>query len=107
MSKILHCHQFLSTQYQSNTELLLVSSGSKRSSIQGGDSSVVHWCSFMPGPNCEEGVLGSNTGWELVMCGELASSSTFAALQDSVPVETLTLERIQTLSFSTVSIDYS
>ena len=41
------------------------------------------------------------------MCGELTSSSTFTALQDSVSTETLTLGRIQILSFSTVFIDYS
>ena len=46
-------------------------------------------------------------GGGLVMGGELASFSTFAALQDSVSAEILMLGRIQTLSFSTVFIDYS
>ena len=41
------------------------------------------------------------------MCGELTSSSIFAAPQVSVLTETLTLGRIQTLNFSTVFIDYS
>ena len=45
---------------------------------------------------------------ELVTCGELRmNSSTFAALQVSASTETSALGRIQTLSFSTVFIDYS
>ena len=70
-------------------------------------TAVVHGCSFVPGANCEGGVLGRNAECGLVMYGKLASSTTFAASQDSVSTETLTLGRIQTLSFSTVFIDYS
>ena len=70
-------------------------------------TAVVHGCSFMLEPNCEGGVLGCNAGWGLVTCGELTSSSTLTALQDSVSAETLVLGRIQILSFSTVFINYS
>ena len=59
------------------------------------------------GPIWEGGVAGCNAGWGLVMCGELTSSSTIAASEVSVSTKTLTPGRIQTLSFSTVFIDYS
>ena len=71
-----------------------------------GMTAVVHGHSFALGPIWEGGVLGCNAAWELVVCGELANPSTFAALQDSVYTEILTLEWMQTLSLSTVFIDY-
>ena len=55
----------------------------------------------------EGGVTDYNARWGLVMCGELMSSSTFVASHTSVFAETLTLGRIQRLSFSTVFINYS
>ena len=50
-------------------------------------------------------MLGGGEG--LVMCGELTSSCTFAASYISISTKTLTLEIIQTHSFSTVFMDYS
>ena len=46
-------------------------------------------------------------GVELMLCGELVSSSTFAVELLSVSFKTLSLWRIQTLSLNTVFIDYS
>ena len=46
-------------------------------------------------------------GVDLMLCGELVSSSTFAVEFLSVSAETLSLWRIQTLSLDTVFIDYS
>ena len=89
------------------TELLPVSSGSKSSSIKGGDSSCSWVFICARGLVGEGGVTGCNAGWGLVMCGELTSSSNFTSLHISVFAKTLTLGRIQTLSFSTVFIDYS
>ena len=82
----------LSTSLKLNSNQLAVGARVLQSK---GVTTVVNVCSFMLGPNWEGGVLGCNAGWELVLCGELASSSIFAVLQDGVSTETLTLKRIQ------------
>ena len=57
----------------------------------------VHSCT---GPMKRKELLTVMQSGELVMCGELGSSSTFT-------VRMLNLGRIQTLSLDTVFIDYS
>ena len=58
------------------------------------------------GPIWEEQPQAAMLDGGLVMCEEFTSSSTFADSQVSTSAETLVLERIQILSFSTVFIDY-
>ena len=81
-------------------ELHLVSSGSKSHLISGGDSS----CSWVfvgaLGLYERKELLTVMWSGEMVMCGELGSSSTFA-------VRMLNLGRIQTLSLDTVFFDNS
>ena len=86
-------------------ELLPVSSRSIRVPQSQGLAAVygyyfMHWACWAVG------VTGCN-GWGLVMCGEITSSSTFAAPQVSISAEIPLLGRIQTLILSTVFISYS
>ena len=88
------------------TELLPVSSESKSSLILGDDSSSSWVFLYALGHIEKEELQAVMLGGGLMTCGELTSSSTFAALQVSVSAETLALGRIKTLSFSPVFIDY-
>ena len=64
----------------------------------------VHLCT---GPIWQRGVADCNAGWGLVTCGEPQAPVPSQLRKSGVSAVTPTLGKRQTLSFSTVFIDYS